>query len=112
LIDLNRQEAVAVLFLSGALLLGTTVVVVDHFNADRFENFHVIPGAIDVPKAPVAAVLEAGPLSINQASVDRLQLSPILARRRRRPSSNIDRRTAPSPASTTCAGFEASALPR
>ena len=64
------------LFLSGALLLGTTVAVVDHFNADRFENFHVIPGAIDVPKAPVAAVLEAGPLSINQASVDRLQSLP------------------------------------
>jgi len=29
-----------------------------------------------VPKAPVAAVLEAGPLSINQASVDRLQSLP------------------------------------
>ncbi len=29
-----------------------------------------------MPKAPVAAVLEAGPLSINQASVDRLQSLP------------------------------------
>ena len=100
------------LFLSGALLLGTTVVVVDHFNADRFENFHVIPGAIDVPKAPVAAVLEAGPLSINQASVDRLQLLPHIGPKTAAAIVNIDRRTAPSPASTTCAGFEASALPR
>ena len=29
MIDLNRQEAV--LFLSGALLLGTMIAVVDHF---------------------------------------------------------------------------------
>ncbi|MFP6593246.1 MAG: hypothetical protein VCE12_22300 [Candidatus Latescibacterota bacterium] len=35
------------LFLSGALLLGRMIAVVDHFNVDRFENFHVIPGAID-----------------------------------------------------------------
>ena len=31
MIDLNRQEAVAVLFLSWALLLGTMIAVVDHF---------------------------------------------------------------------------------
>jgi competence protein ComEA len=76
LIDLNRQEAAAVLFLSGALLLGTMVAVVDHFNADRFEDFSSHrrrrrrarragdPGAADRTA------------SINQAGVDRLQSLP------------------------------------
>lgn len=65
MIDLNRQEAAAVLFLSGALLLGTMVAVVDHFNADRFEDFQVIAGAVDVPGAPETPAPRTGPLSIN-----------------------------------------------
>ncbi len=76
MIDLNRQEAAAVLFLSGALLLGTMVAVVDHFNADRFEDFHVIAGAVDVPVALEAAVPRTRVLSINRAGVDRLQSLP------------------------------------
>jgi len=80
LVDLNRQEAMAVLFLSGTLLVGAAVAVLDHLDADRFEDFHVMSGAVAVPVQgePVGAESVSGPalLSINRADVERLQLLP------------------------------------
>lgn len=73
--DLNRQEAVALLFLSGALLVGTSVAVLDHFNGPVFEDFHVIPNAVAVPAQPDDPVA-SGPVSINQADVERLRTLP------------------------------------
>ncbi|HJP30030.1 MAG TPA: ComEA family DNA-binding protein [Candidatus Latescibacteria bacterium] len=76
MIDLNRQEAVAVLFLSGALLVGTGVACLDYLDDERFEDFHVIAGAVEVPSQPEAVQQEAGPLSINRADAERLQSLP------------------------------------
>ena len=74
----------AVLFLSGTLLVGTAVALLDHLDADRFEDFHVMSGAVAVPiqGEPVGAESASGPvpgpalLSINRADVERLQLLP------------------------------------
>jgi competence ComEA-like helix-hairpin-helix protein len=82
LIDLNRQEAVAVLFLSGTLLVGTAVAVLDHLDDDQFEDFHVISAAVAVPEpasvadGEVVADLAPEVLSINRADVEQLQSLP------------------------------------
>jgi len=88
LIELNRQEAMAVLLLSGTLLVGTAVAVLDHFDAEQFEDFHVISGAVAVPRlgeptgadpaSPSGFGPASGPelLSINKADAGRLQSLP------------------------------------
>ncbi|MDA0335186.1 MAG: ComEA family DNA-binding protein [bacterium] len=76
MIDLNRQEAVAVLFLSGTLLLGTAVAIVDHFKAEQFEDFHVVAAAVAIPVQDSTAIEAAGPLSLNRADAERLQELP------------------------------------
>ena len=48
---LNRQERVALLLLSGALLVGTAASVVDYYDPSRLEEFAVLPGAVPVPAA-------------------------------------------------------------
>jgi|TARA_B100000809_G_scaffold230259_1_gene244451 competence protein ComEA len=77
LIDLNRQEGIAVLFLSAALLVGTGVAIIDHLDAERFEDFHVVVGAVEAPSVPVAAVA-TGPLAINRADAEQLQSLPYI----------------------------------
>jgi len=80
LIDLNRQEGIAVLFLSAALLVGTRVAIIDHLDAERFEDFHVVVGAVEAPSVPVAAVA-TGPLAINRADAEQLQSLPYIGPR-------------------------------
>ncbi len=77
MIDLNRQEGIAVLFLSAALLVGTGVAIIDHLDAERFEDFHVVVGAVEAPSVPVAAVA-TGPLAINRADAEQLQSLPYI----------------------------------
>jgi competence protein ComEA len=76
LIVLNRQEALAVWFLSGALLVGTAVSIVDHYDAQRFEEFHVVVGAVAVPDVARVEVPAKGPVPINQARAEQLQSLP------------------------------------
>ena len=78
MIHFNRQERAAVLFLTGALLVGTGVAVVDHFRPERLEDFHVVRGAVEVPPA---AVVEAAPetpqiVAVNRASAAELEQLP------------------------------------
>lgn len=80
MIDLNRQEGIAVLFLSAALLVGTGVAIIDHLDAERFEDFHVVVGAVEAPSVPVAAVA-TGPLAINRADAEQLQSLPYIGPR-------------------------------
>lgn len=80
MIDLNRQEGIAVLFLSAALLVGTRVAIIDHLDAERFEDFHVVVGAVEAPSVPVAAVA-TGPLAINRADAEQLQSLPYIGPR-------------------------------
>ena len=80
MIDLNRQEGIAVLFLSAALLVGIGVAIIDHLDAERFEDFHVVVGAVEAPSVPVAAVA-TGPLAINRADAEQLQSLPYIGPR-------------------------------
>ncbi len=50
---LNRQERVALLLLSGALLVGTAASVVDYYDPSRLVEFSVLRGAVPVP-APLS----------------------------------------------------------
>lgn len=79
MIHFNRQEQAAVLFLTGALLVGTMVAVVDGFHPDRLEDFHVVRAAVGAPDP--AALGEAAPttpsiVSVNRASVAELESLP------------------------------------
>ena len=78
MIHLNRQEQVAVLFLSGALLVGSAVAVVDHHRPDRLEDFHVVPQAVEVPPPAPESVVHLPPpiVSINQATRTELESLP------------------------------------
>lgn len=82
MIVLNRQEALAVWFLSGALLVGTAVSIVDHYDAQRFEEFHVVAGAVAVPDVARVEVPAKGPVPINQATAEQLQSLPHIGPRR------------------------------
>ncbi|MBT7864460.1 MAG: ComEA family DNA-binding protein [Gemmatimonadetes bacterium] len=46
---LTRQEQVALLFLTGSLLLGCLVLVADAWRQEGLPDFHVIPGAVEPP---------------------------------------------------------------
>ena len=73
----NRQEQVALLLLSGALLVGAGLTAVDYYHPSTLEEFCVVPQAVEVPD-PVA--LEggpvAGPVRLNAATAAQLQGLP------------------------------------
>lgn len=87
---LNRQEALAVWFLSGALLVGSIVTVLDHLYPSSFEDFHVVHNAVPVPQTAIdepgtdgsadasspARAAAPEPVPINQASAVQLQALP------------------------------------
>jgi competence protein ComEA len=62
------------------LLVGTGVAIIDHLDAERFEDFHVVVGAVEAPSVPVAAVA-TGPLAINRADAEQLQSLPYIGPR-------------------------------
>ncbi len=79
----NRQEQTALLFLSAALLLGTGVAVVDRYDPEAMEEFHVIEGAVEVPAEPPAADRDPPPppepvvpVAVNSATAAQLQTLP------------------------------------
>lgn len=79
----NRQEQTALLFLSAALLLGTGIAVVDRYDPEAMEEFHVIEAAVEAPSAAVAAdrrppppPASAAPVAVNSATSAQLQTLP------------------------------------
>ena len=78
MIHLNRQEQAAVLFLGGALLIGSAVAVVDHHRPHRLEDFHVVPQAVEVPPPAPEEIVHLPPrvISINHATRAELESLP------------------------------------
>lgn len=93
----NRREQVALLFLTGSLLVGTIVSALDYYRPEMMEDFRVIPGAVPVPvlsEAPgaaasiepapgsaaggtePAAATAVGPVDVNGASAVELESLP------------------------------------
>ena len=74
----NRREQLALLFLTGALLVGSGLALVDYFRPSSLEEFQVISGAVEPPRPPqqVADIREAGPLHLNEATALQLQRLP------------------------------------
>ncbi len=75
----NRREQAALLFLSGALLVGTAAAVVDYYRPSSLEQFAVVPRAVPTPAVlEEEAPSEAGPIALNAASADELQRLPAI----------------------------------
>ena len=79
----NRQEQTALLFLAAALLLGTGVAVVDRYDPEAMEEFHVIEDAVEVPAGASAAHHDPPPplepaaaVAVNTATAAQLQTLP------------------------------------
>ena len=88
----NRNEQIAILVLSGALLVGAVVSLLDRYDSGRIEDFDVVKGAVSVPsdsgrtaEGPVADTPDAHAgvpptasmlVDINRASVVELQKLP------------------------------------
>ena len=81
----NRSEQIVLILLSGALLVGAVVSLVDHYDSDRTPDFDVHKGAIEVPsQAPDSSVSaardasEAAParIDLNKASAQELERLP------------------------------------
>ncbi len=83
----NGRERVALVLLTVSLSVGGTMALLDHGDADRFEDFHVVRGAVEVPR-PVAAespgthvVGESGgsnPVALNSATARELERLPLV----------------------------------
>ena len=79
----NRQEQTALLFLSAALLLGTGIALVDRYDPEAMEEFHVVRAAVEVPAGAPAADREpppppepAAPVAVNSATAAQLETLP------------------------------------
>jgi comEA protein len=67
----NRQELAALMALAAALLVGAGVGGVEYYHLAQWEEFHVVPKAVEMP-APQEPV-ETGPVALNSATVVQLQ---------------------------------------
>jgi len=74
----NRREQAALLFLCGALLVGTAAAVVDHYRPAALEEFAVVPRAVPVPAARLEEADASGPVALNAANVGQLQRLPTI----------------------------------
>ena len=82
----NRREQLALLFLTGTLLVGTVVSAVDWYRPELMTDFTVIPGAVPAPDArtdpaaehaPAApAPAATGPVDVNRATAAELEALP------------------------------------
>lgn len=74
----NHQEQVAVLLLTGSLLVGTAVAVIDARDPGRLEDFHVLVDAVPAPPVPVETPAALAPqvVAINHASAAQLEGLP------------------------------------
>ena len=75
----NRQEQVAVLFLSGSLLVGTGIALVERHDPAALEEFHVIKGAVEVPPAQESAAAVEDPSAHPDAADSADGSSPAVA---------------------------------
>ncbi len=84
----NGRERVALLLLTASLSVGGTMALLDYGAADRFEDFHVVRGAVEVP-SPVAAaespthvagepVKPSNPVALNSATARELERLPLV----------------------------------
>ena len=85
----NGRERVALLLLTASLSVGGAMALLDYGDSDRFEDFHVVRGAVEVPP-PVAAakslsehfVEEPGersrPVALNSATARELEQLPLV----------------------------------
>jgi competence protein ComEA len=74
----NRREQLALLLLSGSLLVGSGLAMVDYFRPAALEEFRVVPAAVETPVPAAAAAVPAGPLDLNAATADQLQQLPMI----------------------------------
>jgi competence protein ComEA len=77
----NRREQVALLFLTGALLTGTGLAVVDYYRPSSLEEFAVVPRAIPVPQPVAVALVDSGRVALNAATLEQLQQLPSIGPR-------------------------------
>lgn len=74
----NRREQVALLFLAGALLTGTSLAVVDYYHPSSLKEFAVVPRAIPIPEPVATPRIDSGPVRLNAATADQLQQLPAI----------------------------------
>lgn len=80
----NCNEQIAILVLTGALLVRSVVSALDYLFPEHVEEFHIHKGEIPVPKAQAPATLPPGdtPVSgkadVNTASAKDLQTLPCI----------------------------------
>jgi len=71
----NRREQLALLLLTGALLAGSGLAVVDYYHPSSLEEFQVVPRAVETPP-PAEVEEEEGPIDLNAATAAQLQRLP------------------------------------
>ena len=71
------------LLLTISLAVAGIIALLDYQDADRFEDFHVVRGAVELPD--LVAILEkshevedSGPVALNSASAEELQQLPLI----------------------------------
>jgi len=75
----NRQEQLALLFLAGALLVGSGVALFDYWHPSTLEEFQVLPRAVEPPPPAVPVGQAGGPLllvHLNTATAAQLENLP------------------------------------
>jgi len=80
----NRREQIALLLLTGSLLVGSGLALIDYYRASALAEFQVLPGAVEMPEIsrPIASadILEKGDgeerIDLNGATAKELQRLP------------------------------------
>lgn len=71
----NRNEQIALLLLSAALIIGGIATYIDSRNSSALPDFHVQKSAVPVPDTS-AQTTHKSPIDINRATVQDLQQLP------------------------------------
>lgn len=71
----NRNEQIALLLLSAALIIGGIITYIDSRNSDAIPDFDVQKSAVPLPDTSVQTA-HKGPMDINRATVQELQQLP------------------------------------
>lgn len=82
----NRREQIALLLLTGSLLAGSGLALVDYYHTSALEEFRVLPGEVDLPAVEEGSVNGAtaaigaeevdGWIELNRATALQLQSLP------------------------------------
>jgi competence protein ComEA len=85
MLSFNRSEQIVLILLSGALLVGAVVTLVDHYDSDRIPEFDVHKDAIAVPSQGAESATSTAPdslsavgarIDLNTASAQELERLP------------------------------------